>query len=66
MNSQVIRFSSNCRDGLSWFKGDLGEIKTKLAVKPEATSDIYLITVREKVVWATGEDFEIWNQLSLF
>lgn len=61
-----VRFNQDCRDGISWYKGDLGEIQRILVEKPQATSTIYIVTVRNKDVWATEDDFIEWNQISLF
>lgn len=61
-----IRFTSNCRDNYSWHKNDTGEAIKTLTRKPDATADIYLIkTDKDQLVWATSEDLEQWNQLSL-
>jgi hypothetical protein len=62
----IVRFINDCRDGISWFKGDQGEVIRALVEKPQATSDIFIVEVRGQNVWATGEDFIVWNQLSLF
>lgn len=62
----TVRFLADCRDGISWFKGDEGEIVKQLTAKPQATSDIYLVEVRNQKVWATDDDFIRWNQLRLF
>lgn len=61
-----VRFIENCRDGISWFKGDIGVIDKQLVAKPQATSDIYVVFVRDNKVWATDQDFIPWDQLSLF
>lgn len=62
----MIKFTQDCRDGISWFKGDIGVIQRTLASKPQVTSTIYIVKVRDRDVWATEEDFVDWNQLSLF
>ena len=62
----MVRFPKDCRDGVSWFANDVGEIVEVLATKPQASSDIYIVKVRGQETWATSEDFTIWNQLSLF
>jgi hypothetical protein len=62
----MIRFTSNARDGISWFKGDVGEVVSILVKRPQATSDIYIARVRDRNVWCTTEDFDPWNQLSLW
>ena len=62
----TVRFLSDCKDGISWFKGDEGETVKQLAAKPQATSNIFLVEVRDRKVWATDSDFIEWNQLRLF
>lgn len=62
-----IRFTSHCRDNLSWQKNDLGETIKTLTSRPDATADVFLVrTDKDKLVWATSEDLESWNQLTLF
>jgi hypothetical protein len=62
----IVRFLQDCRDGLSWFKGDLGTLHRTLVERPQASSGIHIIEVRGRNVWATDEDFIEWHQLSLF
>lgn len=62
----IVKFIENCRDGISWFKGDIGKVTKTLVEKPQATSTIYLVDVRQRSVWATDADFIEWNQLALF
>jgi hypothetical protein len=64
----IVRFISNSRHG-DWSKGDLGEATTQLAAQGENQKNVYLVRLIEnggKIVWATDEDFEPFNQLTLF
>lgn len=63
-----VKFIRNARGG-EWAKGDFGVVRTVLAKRPDATSDIYLVELEDhQVVWATHEDVEpvFWEQLTLF
>lgn len=63
-----VRFISKGKDG-AWAKGDFGILRNILALRPQATSDIYLVELEDhQIVWATHEDVEAvgWEQLSLF
>lgn len=64
---QLIRFTRHAPHE-EWTKGDYGKITSVLAMRPQATSDIYLIKLEDKTVWATHDDIELsqGKQLTLY
>ena len=53
-----IRFVKSPRND-EWTKGQIGTINKILALRPQATSDIFLISLSGgSIVWATHEDIE--------
>jgi len=65
-NNQVVKFTQKSRYG-EWNKGDLGEIEKVLVLPPANQKGIYIIRLNNgEAVWATDEDFIVWNQLTLF
>lgn len=64
IDGQKVRFVKDSRDG-TFLKGQFGTVESLLAARPFATADIYLIKKDDKMLWATDEDVQAWNQLSL-
>lgn len=64
IEGQKVRFIRDSRDG-TFLKGQFGTVESLLASRPQATADIYLIKT-DRMLWATHEDIEAFNQLRLF
>lgn len=62
-----VRFLDSNRQGL-WRRGQIGTIQKTVAERPQATADIYLIKLEldGRVVWATSDEVEPFEQLSVF
>jgi hypothetical protein len=67
---QRVRFKNRSRYG-DWNKNDEGVINEVLVLPPQNQSAIYIVNMfidgaGEVQTWATDEDIEPWDQLSLF
>lgn len=63
---QIIRFVKPSRNQ-DWDKGDMGIIASVLATRPQNQFDLYKVRLATgSHVWATHEDIEPFNQMSLF
>ncbi len=60
-----VRFVADSRQG-DWSKGDVGEVTRIIALPPENQIDLYLVSIQDTEVWATGKDIERYEQLALF
>jgi hypothetical protein len=65
-SGSVVRFLQNSRHE-DWKKGDLGYIDRQLALPPQNQFSLFVVRLKHsgKSVWATNEDIEEFNQLTL-
>jgi len=60
-----VRFVADSRNG-DWSKGTLGNVEKILALPPQNTDSLYVISIGGTWVWATGRDIVSDRQMTIY